>query len=75
MKILSRRLILSALGLVGAGAAVMRWQEKSEQEQNMIKQQFTLDFQWQTQEPFLFCVHHYDFYPKGNPNFGPDKAL
>ncbi len=41
----------------------------------MIKQQFTLDFQWQTQEPFLFCVHHYDFYPKGNAEYGPDNAL
>lgn len=41
----------------------------------MIKKQFALDFQWQTQEPFLFCVHHYDYYPKGNSDFGPDKAL
>lgn len=41
----------------------------------MIKKQFPLGFQWQTQEPFLFCVHHYDMYPKGNPNFGPDKKF
>lgn len=75
MKKLSRRIILSLVGVFGAGAAALHWQKKSEREQNMIKQHFTLDFQWQTQEPFLFCVHHYDFYPKGNIDFGPDKAL
>ena len=30
---------------------------------------------WATKDPFLFCVHHKDDYPKGNDNFGPDKAL
>ena len=25
-----------------------------------------LDFQWQTPDPFLFCVHHDDAYPAGN---------
>lgn len=34
-----------------------------------------LQFPWQTQDPFLFCVHHKDDYPKGNENFGPDKSL
>jgi redox-sensitive bicupin YhaK (pirin superfamily) len=37
----------------------------------MIKRQFPLGFQWPTQEPFLFCVHHNDLYPKGDANFGP----
>ena len=30
---------------------------------------------WPTQEPFLFCVHHNDQYPRGNPQFGPDSPL
>jgi len=34
-----------------------------------------LDFQWQTQDPFLFCVHHEDFYPKGNKELGPAESL
>lgn len=34
-----------------------------------------LDFQWPTSDPFLFCVHHEDFYPKGNGKFGPDASL
>lgn len=31
-----------------------------------------LGFQWETSDPFLFCVHHEDFFPKGNENLGPD---
>lgn len=38
----------------------------------MIKQKFKLGFQWPTIEPFLFCVHHNDLYPKGTPEFGPE---
>ncbi|MCB0489705.1 MAG: pirin family protein [Cyclobacteriaceae bacterium] len=34
-----------------------------------------LNFPWQTSDPFLFCVHHADFYPKGNDQFGPDASL
>ncbi|MFK5855213.1 MAG: pirin family protein [Bacteroidota bacterium] len=34
-----------------------------------------LGFQWETSDPFLFCVHHKDFYPKGNDNMGPDASL
>ena len=34
-----------------------------------------LGFQWETVDPFLFCVHHEDFFPKGDENFGPDPAL
>ena len=34
-----------------------------------------LDFQWPALDPFLFCVHHNDHYPKGNANFGPDTSL
>jgi len=30
---------------------------------------------WQTLDPFLFCVHHIDLYPKGNDQFGPAASL
>ena len=33
-----------------------------------------LGFQWKALDPFLFCVHHEDFFPKGNDNLGPDSA-
>jgi redox-sensitive bicupin YhaK (pirin superfamily) len=35
----------------------------------------SLGFPWQTIDPFLFCVHHNDAYPKGNTNMGPDAPL
>ncbi len=31
-----------------------------------------LGFQWETSDPFLFCVHHEDQFPNGNDNLGPD---
>ncbi len=34
-----------------------------------------LGFPWETQDPFLFCVHHDDAYPKGNEALGPDASL
>lgn len=34
-----------------------------------------LGFQWPTSDPFLFCVHHADAYPKGDGNFGPAASL
>jgi redox-sensitive bicupin YhaK (pirin superfamily) len=32
-----------------------------------------LGFQWETADPFLFCVHHEDSFPKGNEQMGPDE--
>ncbi|MBC8479437.1 MAG: pirin family protein [FCB group bacterium] len=34
-----------------------------------------LGFQWETTDPFLFCVHHEDFYPEGNDDMGPNASL
>lgn len=34
-----------------------------------------LEFPWQTADPFLFCVHHDDAYPKGNAHLGPAASL
>src|SRR5689334_1922905 len=34
-----------------------------------------LGFPWATIDPFLFCVHHDDAYPRGNAQFGPDASL
>lgn len=34
-----------------------------------------MSFPWQTQDPFLFCVHHEDFFPKGNKDLGPAVSL
>jgi len=34
-----------------------------------------LGFPWVTVDPFLFCVHHDDAYPKGNEAMGPAASL
>lgn len=34
-----------------------------------------LGFVWETADPFLFCVHHDDKFPKGNEQMGPAVSL
>jgi redox-sensitive bicupin YhaK (pirin superfamily) len=34
-----------------------------------------LGFYWETYDPFIFCVHHDDYFPKGNEGMGPDPSL
>ncbi len=34
-----------------------------------------LGFPWVTIDPFLFCVHHDDAYPRGNAAMGPEASL
>src|SRR5574343_1614809 len=34
-----------------------------------------MGFQWDTLDPFLFCVHHEDHFPKGNEQMGPTTDL
>jgi len=41
---------------------------------NPVVRIWPLDFQWETSDPFLFCVHHEDAYPAGNAQFGPPPA-
>lgn len=40
-----------------------------------IQNIYPLQFQWETPNPFLFCVHHADDYPKGNKEMGPIEPL
>jgi quercetin 2,3-dioxygenase len=34
-----------------------------------------LGLHWEASDPFLFCVHHKDDYPKGNNEMGPHTSL
>ncbi|NJN28700.1 MAG: pirin family protein [Cyclobacteriaceae bacterium] len=36
---------------------------------------FPLGFPWATRDPFLFCVHHADAYPRGNKQLGPATSV
>lgn len=40
-----------------------------------IKNIKPLGFPWETKDPFLFCAHHRDEYPKGNEIMGPAVPL
>jgi len=42
---------------------------------DVIIQVSPLSQRWQTADPFLFCVHHIDRYPKGNERLGPAASL
>lgn len=41
----------------------------------VVRQIRPLEFVWDTLDPFLFCVHHNDHYPRGNEKFGPATSL
>lgn len=43
--------------------------------QDVVTRVWPLGFQWETVDPFLFCIHHKDFYPMGNAQFGPQASL
>jgi len=49
--------------------------DKEGNEMSNIKNIKPLGFQWSTTDPFLFCVHHLDHYPRGNDEYGPAESL
>lgn len=40
-------------------------------DKHLVKKIKELGFQWDTADPFLFCVHHEDKFPKGNAQMAP----
>jgi quercetin 2,3-dioxygenase len=40
-----------------------------------IRSMRPLGFPWKTTDPFLFCVHHDDAYPKGDERLAPQASL
>lgn len=40
-----------------------------------VLEQVRLQSPWQTLDPFLFCMHHHDAYPRGNEALGPAQSL
>lgn len=67
---LLKLLLLAPASVKAAGFNLFNLFSKSEVP--VITNRQTIDFQWPTQGPFLFCVHHYDYYPMGNAKFGVD---
>jgi redox-sensitive bicupin YhaK (pirin superfamily) len=80
---IERRSFLSGLSLTLTAVfaapftGISKTMKESFQKHNMnlnpIIRTTALGFQWETQDPFLFCVHHEDNFPKGNAMMGPDE--
>jgi redox-sensitive bicupin YhaK (pirin superfamily) len=45
------------------------------QQRSPISNLSPMGFQWETADPFLFCVHHEDHFPKGNGKMGPAGSM
>lgn len=76
----SRRSFLRKLGLLTTGTlftSKLGFTANNSKIMNdpILKNIKPLGFQWETNDPFLFCVHHEDFYPKGNDKMGPEGSL
>lgn len=77
--------VIAGAGVAAAGVAgCTRVSETSEQVMNapafsvvpdVVTRISPLGMPWRTPDPFLFCVHHDDHYPVGNPQFGPAASL
>lgn len=82
---LPRRNFISRLSLAVASALALpltsfssKIKQSLTSNNNMIdpvKSIKPLGFQWETADPFLFCVHHEDKFPKGNDAMGPVTSM
>ena len=64
-----------ALPLTSASKSIKESIQLSETNMNPIIKTKPLGFQWETADPFLFCVHHEDKFPKGNDVMGPITSM
>lgn len=78
---IQRRSFLTRLGL-GLGALVTASFDSAGKSIRSKMEAFNpiidiqpMGFQWETLDPFLFCVHHEDYFPKGNAKLGPADSL
>lgn len=81
---LKRRNFLSRMTLAASALMLAPIEQFSKTLKNMQDKQDDIDpvksisalgFQWETADPFLFCVHHEDNFPKGNDAMGPDASF
>jgi redox-sensitive bicupin YhaK (pirin superfamily) len=60
--------------LSGVSNSIKQSIHSKDKQVNPIKNIKPLGFQWETADPFLFCVHHEDKFPKGNEVMGPERS-
>lgn len=69
-----RNLLISFLGLIGV-SALYKWKYLARTSmKESIKSIQPIGMHWPTKDPFLFCAHHLDKYPKANANLGLDSS-
>lgn len=75
----SRRKFLKNLSVTAVGSVLAaktgNAMNMNAPKEEVIKRIKPLGFQWETQDPFIFCVHHEDFFPEGDENMGPKTGL
>lgn len=64
-----------ALPLNGIAHSIKQINQPEEKTMNPIIKIRPLGFQWETADPFLFCVHHEDKFPQGNDLMGPVTSM
>lgn len=63
-----------SLGLIGS-VTLPKDKKPNNMTQKTIKNIKPMGFNWETMDPFLFCVHHEDDFPEGNEEMGPKDSL
>ncbi len=63
-----------ALPAVSAANRLKKGYQSALQAEKVILKKTPMGFQWDTLDPFLFCVHHEDDFPKGNEQMGPASS-
>jgi len=68
--------VMAMLGLPSSGRSKTK-DKAADQKTNTdpILEVKPMGFAWDTLDPFLFCVHHEDKFPKGNAEMGPAVSL
>lgn len=68
--------LLAMVGLPWGGKSSNRKPEEvADAPADPILRIMPMGFAWETLDPFLFCVHHEDQFPKGNDELGPAVSL
>ena len=70
---ISRTLFAVGTALTARAQGFANSIQSEDEAMKVIKNIKPLGFQWETADPFLFCVHHEDAFPKGNELMGPAK--
>jgi redox-sensitive bicupin YhaK (pirin superfamily) len=72
---LTRSLLLLASSVTLPAVSLFANKGKNEETEPTVSDIKELGFQWETRDPFLFCVHHEDNFPNGNASMGPEPRF